>query len=474
MLQGIQMIRSLAILTVFWTTATLAAQYAVVVSKGTHDDAQWKQVVAALVAKHGGEVIVYDGKVTEALPRLSQVYPKYACFVATPAEAGRAFVAEVNRITRKLDDDPYTDCIWGILTGYDAANALWIARQDKPLVVRKVGAGTELAMSAVEEGVWYCELQKNRMVRKDKGGQPRQLKGPDDTTAALVGVLNDYRQDLFVTSGHATERDWMIGFRYQNGFFKCKGGQLYGEDTRRAKYDVNSPNPKVYLPIGNCLMGHVDGPEAMALAWMKSAGVCQMAGYTVPTWYGYAGWGWLDYFVEQPGRFTLAEAYYANQQALIHRLGKFFPELAKEEPAPGQTARGTRLSDAARAAGLTTMDAAGLLHDRDVTAFYGDPAWEARMAPGPLAWEQDLSEKDGVWTLTITPKLGAGSFKPINVNGVQRGYRPIFALLPRRIKGLTIIEGRELGAVATDKFILVPQPGTDTPREQYVVRAKAM
>jgi hypothetical protein len=31
-------------------------------------------------------------------------------------------------------------------------------------------------------------------------------------------------------------------------------------------------------------------------------------GYTVPTWYGYAGWGCLDFFVEQPGRFTLAEA----------------------------------------------------------------------------------------------------------------------------------------------------------------------
>ncbi|MFI5382088.1 MAG: hypothetical protein ACHRHE_22565, partial [Tepidisphaerales bacterium] len=386
---------------VLWAVVAGAADYAVVVSKKTGDDAAWKKVVDALVAKHKGEVIVYDGKVAEALPGLRPSMPKYACFVATPAEAGRAFVADVNRITRKLDDDPYTDCIWGILTGYDADNALWIAQQDKPLVVRKVGSGTELAMSAVEEGVWYCELQKNRMVKKEKGGEAAQLKGPDDTTAALVGVLNDYKPDMFVTSGHATEHDWMIGFRYQNGFFKCKNGQLYGEDTKRAKFDVKSPNPKVYLPIGNCLMGHVDGPEAMALAWMKSAGVCQMAGYTVPTWYGYAGWGWLDYFVEEPGRYTLAEAYYANQQALIHRLGTYFPEIANQEPSPGQTVgAGVKLSDAAKAAGLTAQDAAGLLHDRDVTAFYGDPAWEARMAPGPLAWEQELTEKDGVWTLT--------------------------------------------------------------------------
>ena len=459
---------------VVWATVAGAADYAVVVSKKTSEDAGWKQVVDTLVAKHKGEVIVYDGKVTEALVGLRAMYPKYACFVATPAEAGRAFVADVNRITRKLDDDPYTDCIWGILTGYDADNALWIAQQDKPLVVRKVGSGTELAMSAVEEGVWYCELQKNRMVKKEKGGEATQTKGPDDTTAALVEVLNDYKPDLFVTSGHATEHDWMIGFRYQNGFFKCKNGQLYGEDTKRAKFEVHSANPKVYLPIGNCLMGHVDGPEAMALAWMKSAGVCQMAGYTVPTWYGYAGWGWLDYFVEEPGRYTLAEAYYANQQALIHRLCTYFPEIAGEEPAPGQTVRaGVKLSDAAKAAGLTAQDAAGLLHDRDVTAFYGDPAWKARMAAGPLAWEQELAEKDGVYTLTITPTLGAKSFKPINLNGVQRDYRPIFAMLPKRVKGLEVIEGKELGAVVTDKFVLVPQPRTDTPAERYVVKFTA-
>jgi hypothetical protein len=110
-------------------------------------------------------------------------------------------------------------------------------------------------------------------------------------------------------------------------------------DTVGQRKDVNSPNPKVYLPIGNCLMGHVDGPDAMALAWMNSAGVVQMAGYTVPTWFGYMGWGLLDYFVEQPGRYTYAEAFFANQQALIHRLVTEFPALVGEKPKPGSTSR---------------------------------------------------------------------------------------------------------------------------------------
>ena len=45
-----------------------------------------------------------------------------------------------------------------------------------------------------------------------------------------------------------------------------------------------------------------------------------MAGYTELTWYGYSGWGMLDYCVEQPGRYTCAEAFAASQAALIHRL----------------------------------------------------------------------------------------------------------------------------------------------------------
>ena len=91
-------------------------------------------------------------------------------------------------------------------------------------------------------------------------------------------------------------------------------------------------------------MGHIDGPDAMALAFMNSAGVDQMIGYTVPTWYGYGGWGMLDYFVEQPGRFTLAEAFYANQQALIHRLETYFPGAATtgDESPPGRSSFPTR------------------------------------------------------------------------------------------------------------------------------------
>ena len=423
------------------------AGYTVVVSRATNALSDWQPVVRTLVAKHKAEVLVFDGEVGEALAGLRKQLPRYTCFVATPKEATGAFVAAVHRLTRKLDEDPYTATLWGILTGYDAKNALAIAQHETPLTVRKVASGTELALECCTEGLWYDELVKNKMVRKKPGGVAEQLRGPDDTTEVLADTLNKYHADLFVTSGHATERDWMIGFRYKNGFFKSKGGQIYGEDTGKRRIEINSPNPKVYLPIGNCLMGNINGPDAMALAWMNDAGVKQMLGYTKPTWFGYGGWGVLDYFIEQPGRYTLAEAFFANHHALVQRLG-----------APA-TSKG---------------DKRGLAFARDVVAFYGDPAWSAKMAPGKLAYGQKLSSRDGVYTLEIEPKQGAKSFNTVNSNGSQRGGRPFVAFLGHRVRNIELLEGRELAPVIADDFVLVPRPEKCDPQRAYRVVFRAV
>ena len=447
-------------------SAAAAPSYAIVAADSTAAHPDWVKVIAALEAKHEGAVrLTYpDGDVRAAGEALAKTHPRYTCFVAPHAEAGRDFVTAVSQITRTYDSDPYTDTFWGILTGYDAANALEIAETKDPLTVARVASGTEVALEQCQEGMWYCELVKGKVVRKERGGVASESTGPDDSTAALVSSLNDYTPDLFVTSGHATERDWMIGFRYKNGFFKSKDGVLYGEDTKGAKHTIDSPNPKVYLPIGNCLMGHIDSEKAMALAWMKSAGVRQMMGYTVPTWYGYAGWGCLDYFVEQPGRYTLTEAFFANQHAMIHRLATMVPGMesrALSGPNEAMKLRGE----------LRSQDGVGLLFDRDAVTFYGDPAWRATMAAGERFYEQSLTEKDGVYTFTVTPNRGEGSFKPVNVNGAQRGGRPMVQHFEQRIPGeIKIIEGADLKPVVADDFILVPNPKECDPERDYVVK----
>lgn len=416
-----------------------AGDYCVVVKAETYEDQEWKAVADALVAKHEAQLLTYNANVAEVQKQLAQQHPRYTCFVSTREQADRTFVATVHQLTRALDSDPWTDTFWGILTGYDVANALEIALCETPLTVRKVASGTEVALGMCEQGLWYDELVKNKYVRKDKGGHIEELRGPDDTTEALVNSLNVYQPDLFITSGHATERNWQIGFRYRNGFFKSSKGQLYGEDTQRKQIPIDSPNPKVYLPIGNCLMGHIDGPDAMALAWMNDAGVKQMIGYTVPTWFGYGGWGVLDYFVEQPGRYSLTEAFFANHAALIYCM---------------ETKTGNQR---------------GMAFDRDVVAFYGDPGWEARMANGTCAWDQALTVKDGVYTFRITPNRGRESFQPINTNGAQRGWRPVVHWLPHRVQDVEILKGTEFAPVITDDFLLIPNPRECDPETSYEV-----
>ncbi len=430
----------------FEATAGRADSYMVVAKESTVNDAAWKKVVDALIKKHDAKLITYQTSVTESLAELKAEFPRYTCFVAPVEEAGREFVAQVHQLTRALDDDPYADTFWAVLSGYDAENALSIAEYNPPLVIRKVASGTEFATEMVTEGQWFDELVKNKHVKKEPGGKATELTGPDDTTKPLVDLLNDYQPDLFITSGHATEREWNIGFRFRSGQFRCANGRLYGLDTNQVQYPIDSPNPKVYMPIGNCLMGHLKDRDAMAVAWMNSAGVKQMIGYTIPTGYGYAGWGCLDYFVEQPGRYTFVEAFLANQHALIHRM---------KDPS-------TSSNDRRRLSG-----------DRDVVAIYGDPKWSAKMAELPKYYDQELQVEGGVYTLTITPNRGADSFQPVNTNGSERGWRPIVQFLPDRIKGVALMTGMDLKPTITDDFILVPNPRECDPQREYVIKFKA-
>lgn len=461
---------ALSIVALLSVTNVFGAYYAVVSSSKTAADPEWAEVIDELLQKHDGFALAYQQDPAELRAALAERRPEYTCFVATPEEASREFVSKVHSLTRTLDADPYGDTIWGILTGFDAANALRIARHSEPLIVHNVASGTEFAMEMVDRGIWFSELEAGLYVEKESGDKPRRQSGPADSTAAIVGCLNEQRTDLFITSGHATERDWMLGFRYNNGFFKCRPGQLFAIDTQKQTTDIVSTNPKIYMPIGNCLMGHIDSRDAMALAWMNSAGVMQMLGYTVPTWYGYAGWGCLDYFLEQPGRYSFAEAVFANHQALLHRLYTHFPEANEATAADATLAPNA----AGQRAGLTSQDARGLVFDRDVLAFYGDPAWQARMAPAPLPFEQSLTYvRDGDapvrYTFIIAPNQGAGSFQTVNDNGSQRGGRPFFARLPIRIDAVEILAGNEYQPIVTENFILVPRPGKESPAESIKI-----
>ncbi len=459
---------------------TQTRAYTIVVSEKTFNNPQWRKVVDALAGKHSGEMVRYSSDVREVAMELSARMPDYVCFVATPEEINRPYMVNIHHMLRRLDDDIYEDALWAILTGYDAAGALRIAKHAEPLVLRRSVSGTSSApIKPFESGLRFAEGTKGKMWIKSKGGQEKEAKCEPDGIKIMVDALNKTSPDCFFTSGHATTKDWQAGYRVRGGQFRCKDGQLYGLDSTGKKYDINSPNPKAYLAVGNCLIGLIPQRDCMALAWMHSGGANQMFAHIATQWYGHMGWGMVGLLVNQPGRFNVTESFYFNQQSLLHRLETEYPKVLNVIVEDFNVRRNPRvMSDLANRFSLTKKnksgrrgvdrDALGLLWERDTIVLYGDPAWDARLAKRTLPWSQKFTVKKDVYTFTVTA----------NEDGKWPSgrYRPVTALLPVRVQNIKIIEGANLKPVVTDNFILIPLKGEFKKGEQIkiVFRAKPL
>ena len=429
----------------FLATIVSAEPSAVVVSRATRADAEWGKVVAALVQAHGSRVVELESAEAD----LRAAPPLRVAWVAQPAELGAEAVRRFHALARGLDADPYPDFRWGLVTGRTPADAMRLVAPSA-LIISKVGASTRFAAECAEQGWWFDEFTAGERWSKAPGGVATRADGPKDSTADIARFLSEGRADLWITSGHATEYNWEPGYRYRNGTFVSKDGVVTGRALDQSLHPVRNEKPMLYLAIGNCLIGNIPGkPDCMALAYLATAGVRGMVGYTEPTWFGYAGWGVLDYFLEQPGRFTANEAWHVNLIALHWRLGE------------------------ARAGRVPAEDARGLAFDQDVTVYLGDPAWQVRMAPGPLRWTEAVAIAADVVTWTLEPKAGDRTFAPVDTNGSQRGGRPLVLQLPRHAAGWEVLSGAPAGAVAGDDFALIPNPGSDAPvSERMVVRLR--
>ena len=431
--------------------------YVVVVRETTLQKPELCAVVEKLRIKYDASVVSYVDRVFDAKSFLSKVMPNYTCFVTESSDVTRRFVVDVQRLTRTYDDDIYTDTMWGILTGYEASDALRIASLDEPLVVRRaLGGSSALNLDHYDEAIRYDEGRKGgRFVKRNGGEIINEKEFSADSTQGLVDGFNKFKPDIFYTSGHGFPGGWQIGFNYKDGFFRSQAGKVYGVDTQNKKFEINSPNSKVYLPCGNCLVGLIENNDAYSLAMMHSAGVNQMFGYVVVTFFGYMGWGIDTYFTGMKNHYTLSESFYANQQALLCTLNEEFPKLIWAE-----------FSDFTQkcVAGLVnkvypnSSKAMGLFWDRDAVVFYGDPAWKAVYPVCEKAWNYTLETNAGRVTLTVTTHQ-AGKWP----------NRPILIFLPDRFENIELVSGHELKPTLTDNFILLPLVGDYKANEKWVV-----
>jgi zinc protease len=470
------------------------SDYAVVVSQATAADAGWATVVAALKEKHGASVVTFTNSLRESRPRLRELQPRYVAVVARPQEIDVDFVRRCHLVSRGLDDDPYADFIWGIVTGCTPEDALRLAKVTKPLVVKRALTTTGVNAGLLDTCLTLSDGRAGDFMLKTNGVTIRG-KQTNDNLAAWDRFYRFYQSndvDLLVSSSHSTEVNLEMPFG--DGAVVLGGTELFMVDrpglnkfvmaasrgaasgglwfqspegpamraewakTTKAPKLRHATNPKIYIAAGNCLIGDVMRTEdSMVLAWLSHQGALQFVGYTVPTWYGRGGWGTLELFQEFAGQITLAEAFHLNHQRIVHALLKECPELMEVslDAASMSLMAGERRGPATQP--LIKMssilqnvdekrrkDLIGHLYDRDAVAFYGDPKWDAR-ADGTkqtprVEWK--WSSQADRQTVTLQSAKGWKGDK-------------LFLRLPQRAKDSRVVNNAGLDVMLNDEFLLV-------------------
>lgn len=364
------------------------ARYAVVVKKEVADG-PWGKVVRALEAKHRGRTFAYGESPEEVRKEVGAYHPRYVCFVCRPTEDFPSFALKANAFCRKLDDDPYVDAIWGILTGYDEDQALEMV-QAEPIAIRRAFTKTLGPwLDWVPEGDYVTEWTRERgqLGEKSPTGAfaPRDggPKSDADDARYVHDLLTRDRFDLIIGSGHGGHHNWMLMYPRGQGFLTAKQGRLT-MTAPGVEMPLSASRPKVYWAVGNCLTGVVNSgrngfQDSYALAWMKN-GAKQYLGAVQSTWYE-LNWNMADWFLKQEGRWTFSESLF-----LLRQWSNY---LLTENVVTGRDREGTEFTDG-------------------IFVLYGDPALEARIekARDPALTETlDVREDGDLVRMTYKVKV---------------------------------------------------------------------
>lgn len=410
--------------------AAAASGYTIITTTATLADPAWVGVVAALKKKHENAGICALEELSEQMltNALRSTRARYAACVLRPQEVDRILVNNLHRAARQVDDDPWGDCIWGIITGYTAADALRIAQADEPLVIKRMLGTTNVHHARFEHSCCITDWT-DAPVREQTGyNEPTTTTYPkggaeDKLLGIFGGELSHQAPQFIVTSSHATpfnlEMPFGRGliFSHSNRFHnlqaedfknfgpplhKAMGGDAAELSALTGKYSTVEPDgtPRVWLAAGNCLFGDAHNtPHSMCVTALSAYTCNQVVGYTVPSWFGEGGWGTLGTFMGNTAGTSLAEAWFLNNQFILHKTTQLSPDLLRvqfndESFTPGSIVQQLR-KERIRITPQNAQSILGLVHDRDVVAFYGDPAWRAQLdeshaqAPYTITWQGD-------------------------------------------------------------------------------------
>jgi hypothetical protein len=457
-----------------------ANSYAIVVSSATLNDSDWSRVISHLFGLHpqANQLVYSDGTLESIAEHLRGLMPRYVAFVCRPTECGRVFVGQCHRLMRTLDNEPYIDAMWSIITGIDAEHAIKSIDNEcvaQPFIIRSSINFTNVDHDLFESSFTFSDAHKGCWSGKncalhDESGE-EQHQGQDYPRApALIFMekFNNMQPDLLVTSGHGTEHSvempWSLG---KLEVSECGLMPLDHSCNPVAPTIEASTNPKIFLPIANCLVGHCVGPHCMVTTFLGRLGVRQMCGYTVRTWFGRAGWGTLDLWKSVPGRLALVDAYFLHQAHMTYELKSINPRLLNfqldlTDEDPGYETVVPQLDQQYHLPEANIDDEIlkqiyGLAYDRDTFVFYGDPAFIAKLDENrsdPLLKTKFLRTSGNTHQFVIDYK---------DAETAQKFHLPIGNVFTNRIENFNIINGFEYEPILADNFLVVLKPKPKDP-----------
>ena len=394
------------------------ARYAIVIKRDVAAG-PWGKVAQFLQSKYKGKTFAYETSPDEVRQSVGTYHPRYVCFVCPPTENFPDFAIVANKFCCSLDDDPYVDAIWGILTGFDDNHALELVKSEPVVIKRAFTKTLGNWLNWVPEGEYVTEWTRDRGELGEKNrdkdfsltsGGP---KSDAEDSRYVHKLLSDDKFDLIIGSGHGGHHNWMLMYPSGRGFLTAKDGQLT-MTAPGVSMPLTASRPKIYWAVGNCLTGVVNTrrnsfKDSYALAWMKN-GTKQYIGAVQSTWYE-LNWNMADWFLKQEGRWTFSESLF-----LLRQWSHF---LLEEKLVTGRDKEGTEVTDG-------------------IFVLYGDPALEGRVEKSrdpALTETLDIQQIPGSQDVRMTYKVKVNFVGEGNKRTAEKynGWRLFSYLLPYNV-----------------------------------------
>jgi hypothetical protein len=436
--------------------------YAVVISKAAYADAGWKAVADTLLSIHGktaSKLFTWSSSVSDCKAELSAFMPTYIGFIARPAtECNTSFVAAASSLTRNLDSDPYGDAYWGIITGYQASDAIRAVTESlnvKTVLLGANGLSYEPPLQRFYQAVGMtCDsYTKTDYIFPNTEGKVYSVDarpdGEQDRVKLVCKWLNAGKMDLslsgkgsvsgpidcLVTGGHGNVDTWQCHYSDAGteGYVRSQSGQLFGQPYSGSNISINAPNPMVYWCVTNCLMATPDNKNNFVYAAFHTGHAVQMLGFIPEAGSGdeFLAWGVYDRLTKSAGRYTLPQSFFIAQNNSLFELRHSTKQF----------------------------DETGVKSYIDAMGMYGDPAANVKF--------QDFGDSAKTYKEKFTATAGEGGVTTFeyavtaSAHAIEFGtgycyqFRPVF-FMPKRIDASTLSITKNDGHTAdiTDNLIL--------------------